>query len=225
MKTFLCAFVSVFCALAGLSAELPGQTLWKSNSLYYIKGASYTYLGGVFWDDLVSPAFTFKTGSGAPTYDTNECAYAFQSGDSCFPTPMQLPHSYMEGTDLHPHIHFHKTAHQGTGGSNIVWQLDYKWANVEGQFPAAWTTIVWTNSVDQPPEGTSTYITNVLTHHLAEPSTSMSGSGKTVSGYIKTHLLMTTNTANPYQAGSVYVDGFDLHFQKDSPGSRFELTK
>lgn len=183
------------------------------------------YGTGIWWDDLVSPAFTFKTGSGAPTYDTNECAYAFQSGDSCFPTPMQMPHAWKQGTDIHPHVHFHKTVGQGTGGSNIVWQLDYKWGNIEGQFPAAWTTITWTNSIDQPPDGSTTWVTNALTQHLGEPLTAMSGTGKTVSSYIKLHLLMTTNTANPYQAGSVYVDGFDLHIQKDGLGSKNELTK
>ena len=43
----------------------------------------------------------------------------------------QIPHAWKEGSNIYPHVHWYPT---NTDTGNVIWGLEYTWANVNGTF-------------------------------------------------------------------------------------------
>lgn len=88
------------------------------------------------YDDLPPvPLITSRVGSIAPTLTTfngNIEQYTFGINDEIYGTN-EITHDYIEGTDLHPHIHW---ATNGSDVDNryIKWELEYSYGNHDGVF-------------------------------------------------------------------------------------------
>lgn len=177
-------------------------------------------LTGDCWDDTQVPALAFKTGATAPGFEafcpsgTLLCyTFAGAGTDDQVYFTVQLPHSYKEGTDIYPHVHWAETATTGAG-TNVVWGLEYSWANVAGTFGAP-STIYVTNSVS----GTN------WKHSLSSFPT-ITGTSKTVSSILVCRMFRNANTAtaDDYDQSAACL-GFDIHYQIDTLGSKNETSK
>ena len=119
----------------------------------------------------------------------------------------QLPHSWMEGGAIHPHVHWCPTTNNlGT----VIWRLDLIWQNIGQAIPLVLLR-------DTGPVAAS----GVAWEHLVAAFPILGpGSAKTISSMLMCRIWRdpTTDTY-PDDAGLLEVD---FHFEQDSVGSRTE---
>jgi hypothetical protein len=122
---------------------------------------------------------------------------------------VQLPHSYKEGTDIHPHVHWCPTTNNA---GNVIWRLDYYWVNMQDLIPVL-------AQIDTGAVAAS----GAAWQHLVADFAAISGAGKLISSMLMCRIWRdpTTDTY-PDDAGLLEVD---FHFELDSIGSRAEHSK
>ena len=98
-----------------------------------------TYSTATQWEDLRFPA----TGINPPGADSDptlsDTSGLLEFSKSAVNTIIgvaQMPHSWLEGSSLHPHIH---VTHPDDGAGNTIWRLSYKLSNINGTYPATFT--------------------------------------------------------------------------------------
>ena len=121
----------------------------------------------------------------------------------------QLPHSYMEGTDIDAHVHF---LNPSALSGDVVWGLEYQWLNIDE-----------TN-------GNTTIVTKALTagtqlKHVAINIQDLTGTGKEISSVLNCRLFRDGANVLDTLDSSVYLLEFDFHYQVDTVGSRTQWTK
>jgi len=122
----------------------------------------------------------------------------------------QLPHSYKEGSDISPHVHWAPT---DTDTKDVIWGLEYAWVNINGTFTTS--TII---TILQAGSGTA------LKHQIAYFD-DISGTGKTISSMLMCRLFRDATAAlDDYDADASLFE-FDFHYQRDTPGSQTESAK
>lgn len=182
----------------------------------------------IFDDLMVSPDATTKQGSNPPTlakFKDNGSGsqgvflwmFDFSIEQEVYFT-VQLPHSYKVGSNIYPHVHW--TTPTGTPtGTDVVWGLEYSVIAIGGTFSAN-TTIITANTVI-PSIGTpvGTY------QHLITEFAAINGTGFGVSTILVCRLFRKTADASDTFINPVGLLGFDIHFEKDTDGSRSEWTK
>ncbi|MRX41641.1 hypothetical protein GJU43_20350 [Flavobacterium sp. LC2016-23] len=114
---------------------------------------------------------------------------------------VQLPHNWKEGSTIYPHIHWIPRA---SASGNMVWNLDYTWANMTtGTFSAVTTTTVTVNG----PFVLNSHIVSDLT-----PSNSgISGAGKNISSVLICRIWRNSATANDTYAADAGGISMDFH--------------
>lgn len=176
------------------------------------------------WEDLriVPGAFTFagasdpvlnnwQPGGAGATFKV----YVFATNDEVFFT-CQIPHSWREGSELRPHIHW--TARDrgvAEAGKTVAWKIDYSIASPEGDFLAS-STVDLTDTCS-----------GVNDHHELTVSGSIPGTDLEVSAIFMGRLY---RDAGDTWAGAIAAQlpallEFDLHYLVDSLGSLRELYK
>jgi len=171
------------------------------------------------WDDLRFPS-TLGNLSGANsatwvTYKTNFSILSF--ADSATPESVlfyaQMPHEYLEGSDIKPHVHITLPASgAGVAVENIQFDLLYSWANINDAIPTAQTI---SNTID--------YQKAVADTHLIHSLPTISGKGKKIGSMIIMKLTRPRPT-NRY-INSVYLLELDIHYQKVGWGSIQEFKQ
>ena len=168
----------------------------------------------VQWDDLRFPAAGINPPGAAsdPTRDTSDGRLAFSpTADNLIAVQVQMPHAWLEGSSISPHIHWSPTT---THTGNVKWQLQYKIAEIGSAFPGSWTT----DTALQAASGVAD------THQLVEfadiPMTGL---------HLSCMLLMIISRlgadgADTY-TGDAKLNEFDIHFQADALGSNEEYYK
>lgn len=122
---------------------------------------------------------------------------------------VQLPHSYKEGSDIYPHVHWFPT--DGNTG-NVVWKLEYSWANYTDIIPSP-TTISATDAA-----------LGQYRHSIAQ-FPGIVGTGKKISSMLCCRLYRDGgNAADTYNSNAGILE-FDFHFEINSLGSRQEYIK
>ena len=129
--------------------------------------------------------------------------------EECFFTA-QLPHSYAEGTNLKPHVHW---VGSDTNAGNVRWKLSYRWANIDEAFPI-------NNSIYV--EGANSSTENY--HNLTEFA-DIDGTGKKISSMIVCRLSRNSSHENDTYESPALLLEFDFHFELNNIGSRQELIK
>lgn len=171
---------------------------------------------GTYWDDLRAPVNMAKLrGTADPTWTD-----AVGGQTLMFPPAqmkeiyfiLQLPHSYIEGTDIVPHVHWVYGAN--TVGESCRWGLEYWW-NEDGVFLGGPTTI---------------YVNTPLSNNDAVmPFTTsfaaIDGTGHTISSIINCRIFRDATDASDNYTSNVYLFEFDIHFETDGHGSSVELDK
>lgn len=191
------------CAVFGDSTN---YTAFENDGTMTLAGSA------TVWDDMFFPLTTAKQGqTDKPPFDTNGIGYLFPQADTTHIMYIiaQFPHSYSLGTSIFPHVHWK----QENSGS-VVFKMDYKWFNIGDIVPANFSTYVM--EVD-----TQTYTSGSL-HQLTGGSIAITGSHiNKVSSLMLIKLYRDDNT----YTGNALTYQFDIHFCKDSLGSRTEYSK
>lgn len=177
------------------------------------------------WDDMriVPGAFQFA-GSADPTLSTWQPGgagatfrvYEFNTNDEVFFTT-QTPHTYKEGTDFKPHVHWTpRNVGVTESGNTVNWAMDFSIANVNGIFAAS-TNVALSDTCSGNDD-----------QHEVSASGTITGTGITISSMIMGRLYRNTGdtwTSNGAGGRPVLLE-IDIHFQLDTPGgSNSESTK
>lgn len=166
------------------------------------------------WDDVQVNIGNVRTGSSTPTwtaYKGSEILAFDKSQDNKIFFTAQLPHEYKEGSDICFHIHL---AYPDSGTGDTRWIFTYSWANIGSDFPTESTVTIDIAS----PEDTDN-------HHYAEIAPLISGTGKTMSSVLLCSLTREGTHANDDYDDDAYLVALDFHVEKDTVGSRTEITK
>ena len=184
----------------------------------YINGSwSYIAIDSEVYDDVRVSGLAMRTNATAPDLiafapaATTLLTYGFDGTgtDEQAYFAIQLPHSYKEGTDIYPHVHWTPTdANAGT----VVWTLEYTWINRDATASAP--TTIKTTAVNAG---------GVAWVHKYSDFTDISGTGKKISSMLMCRL--TRLGADDTYAHDAALLEVDFHFVIDSLGSIGELVK
>lgn len=168
------------------------------------------------WDDIRIAADVVKPGATAPNWKAfgpsgNIQALMFEAGhhdEAMF--QMQLPHQWKVGTNIYPHVHWTPV---NTTAGNVVWELEYAWANIDSAFgaPSNMATdataaggVAWVHKLTDLKESGNNYI---------------SGAGKTMSSMLICRIHRNSNSGSDTLNQDVALLEIDFHFEIDSFGS------
>ncbi len=104
-----------------------------------------------YWDDMRAPATSLRVpaaGLNPPTWDNANVGWLFEGTGVGTPDEtlfhiFHFPHTYVEGSDVIPHLHWQATT---ADAGNVYWQLQYSWMN-DGEVQPGMTTIFITPAV------------------------------------------------------------------------------
>ena len=179
------------------------------------------------WDDLrVVPGSFDRPGVSDPTIvavqpsgsGTTTYLYQFAVNNIASFT-LQLPHTYLVGSDLYAHIHWTPAGRGVTeDGATVGWKIDYTWANINGTF-GAMTTL----DLSDASNGTDWA-------HQMTPQKVIAGDGKRISSMLICNVKRTDTGTDDTWAGSgsgnlPLLLEIDFHYQSDSIGSRTNTSK
>lgn len=194
-------------------ADTPTAALYFDTSISNSTPQHAFHITPTMWDDSQVPEALVRVGATAPA------VAAFNGGpgqtlqfqnnrDDAITASLQLSHRYKQGTDLYPHVHWAEVA-TTTAGTNIVWEMQYSWANPDAGIFSPYQTLLMTN-----------HVTGTNWWHSMEAFPAISGSGVKVSSVFVFQLRRLANsaTADNYDKSIAFI-GVDFHFQVDSPGS------
>ena len=187
----------------------------------------------VFEDMMVYPDATGKGGSKAPVWGGVSATAFKKNGGSqgvflwMFSASteqevyfcLQLPHSYKVGTPLYPHVHWTTvTGTPNNSSSKVVWGLEYALAPIGGTYPAS-TSIITNNQIipSITPSGTS--------QHLITSFDTIPRTGLNISTILVMRLYRAAASSEDTFGNEAGFLGFDIHYEKDTDGSRTEFTK
>jgi len=162
------------------------------------------------FNDIVFELTPTRQGSNTkPDYDFTNVGLLFPQNlttEIAYIT-VQLPHSWLVGSTIYPHIHVVQSADQ-----QAVFKMDYKWYNIGDTVPATWTTYTMGTYAETYTSGS---ISQIL-HGIG-----IDGTGKTISSILKIKLYRDDNV----YTGDILADQFDIHIQVDGFGSQEQYIK
>jgi hypothetical protein len=116
----------------------------------------------------------------------------------------QLPHTWMAGTDIEPHVHYIRPTND-TG--TVVWGLEYSWANRWDEFPE--TKTIYT--IDKSTDTAFTHITSSFGLIDAK--------GKTISSMIMCRIFRDAENPLDTYNDDVGLLEIDFHIRNNTLGS------
>lgn len=179
------------------------------------------------WTDLVVSGSAMRI---PPAQAPTEVAWnglrllSFATGEYTYFEGMQLPHGYVEGSDLYPHVHFMPDSNI-TDGETAVWEITYTIQNVWSVYPTVSTlTLTFTNDATARAKLDAAALsgTTILpdTHLIAGNATGISGTF-TLSAVMMGKLeYMASST----YGGECLLVSADTHIQIERYGSFNEFT-
>ena len=176
----------------------------------------------VRWDDLRFPAQAIGRSGAAsdPDPDTATGLYLFDgtSTESLFGFA-QMPHSWLEESEVVPHVHWQKTTSVSPTG-NVLWQLDYEVVNNGAVAAMDYGTQLQTSTVvdGTPDDGTPQRV-------LISSFGSVSMRNYNISCLIFWKLSRIGGGAADSYNGDVRLVEFDWHYMVDGRGSLRQFIK
>jgi hypothetical protein len=163
------------------------------------------------WNDINFPGASLGAGASAPdleiafgagnvllrTFDGNVTTEQLYAAD-------EMLHGYVEGTDIHFHIHWMPTT---AAAGNVKWQLQYSWGNVGAVMPAP-TTITVTDAA-----------AGVAWTHQLSSFPVISGTGKEIGSQFAFRFFRVPNDAADTYGADAALLSIGIHYQIDSFGS------
>jgi len=123
---------------------------------------------------------------------------------------IELPPDYKEGTDIVFYVHWTPS---DNGAGNVVWRIDYSWANVDAAFPVD-TEVSVTVAAD-----------GVTDKHQRDAFSAFSGTGKTIGSVLLCSIMRYGDNVADTYANDVLLHCLSVHYEKDTIGSRQITTK
>jgi hypothetical protein len=222
----LLSLIAMCNSVLGQEVKINSNFVVEADGTFRMDNAAST------WDDLmVFPDATTKGNSNSPVW-TKFGANGASQGVFLWafdPTieqelyfTIQIPHSYKLGSTLQPHVHW--TTFSGTpSGTNVVWGLEYTMMKVGGTFSTT-TTLLTANTVI-PSIGTPTGVGQHLITEFSGITSGTSPNDIGISTILMCRLFRKAADSNDTFAYPVGLLGFDIHYEKDTQGSREEYVK
>lgn len=170
-----------------------------------------TKLGGTKDPDFVKVFDDGGTSQGVFTYAFNK------NTEEELYFAVQLPHGWMQGSDIKAHVHWFGSTNGGVG-TDVCWGLEYTWANIGATFGN--TAIIYgdTNDLEEDIVADKHYLTELG---------SITATNKTFSSMILCRVFRDAAGVGgtddyDYDANLLEID---FHYQIDSLGSNEEYTK
>jgi hypothetical protein len=171
------------------------------------------------FDDLMFPASAINpAGTANPAgVDNDHGWFLFDAAATeTIAVQVQLPHRWKVGSTLYPHVHWHKTT---AAAGNVLWRLEYKWADINAVMDAAWTSLDVVSTIAATPD------TNTAQKHLISAWAGISTAGKGISAMLICRINRIGGDGTDTYGADAAMMQFDLHFEIDSFGSSQEYTK
>lgn len=167
----------------------------------------------IVWDDMTMPINQGKvTGSvNVPSFETfknGTYAYAFVASDQIFAT-QQMSHSYKLNSTIYQHVHLTPSS---TNTGNVTICVEYTKSDINGVFGNTVTSC-----------GVA-YMNGTNSKHILDMTGNI-GNFSGLSGIINARIYRNATTTGSAYADKVFILAYDLHYQKDTVGSRTESTK
>ena len=163
------------------------------------------------WDDLPFPFTRDKQGQAAkPDFDFTDLGLLFPQNDPAEIVYLigQFRHSRENGSDIHAHLHYWQDE-----ADEPVFKMDYRWVKNGSDPTVAYTTLIASKFV-------FTYVSGTILQKALFPV--IDGSAiDTVSSMMDIKFYRDDNVV----AGDVLVKEFDIHFKRNTLGSRQEFVK
>lgn len=171
------------------------------------------------WDDVYPASVTVGVGGTAPSftaYNGALKAYEFTGGvsDKVLAIGYQLYHSYLEGSEIMPHIHITFTSGAADVGKTIIFDLVYEWDNAGDTGAHGTTTLRGTHTIAA---NSTVYKNQIISFG------NIVGTGKKISSTFMTSLTRM-QSADTF-TGSCWLLSADIHIEKDLAGSRGVFNK
>ena len=116
----------------------------------------------------------------------------------------QLPHGWMEGTDIEPHVHYLRPSND-TG--TVVWGLEYTWTNIGEEFPITKTIYTYDNKMEP------------LSQHIYKSFGFLKGEGKKISSMLMCRIFRDAeNPLDTYNSDAGLIE-IDFHIRNNTIGS------
>lgn len=171
------------------------------------------YLDGE-WDDSQQMAIALRdVGANVPAltqYGTSGIYMPLFDINDLLVFSIQLPHGYQEGTSVWPHVHWIADA---IDANTVKWEIDYQWLNPTVDVIAAAPTSVYAEAA--PAAAGVTYVTS---------TTEVTKAAAKISSLFMGNIRRITNGGTDATA-NIYLAFFDIHFRRDTWGSRQEYVK
>jgi hypothetical protein len=188
-----------------------GQTVFEDDGFQRMED------GAEAWEDMLAEVGSLRNGSVAPDpggfLDAGGLRCLRFDGNNQLETvdgTIQFSHSYKQGSSVYPHVHWAPT--DGSPG-NVCFHMEYSWANRWATFPASTT-----NRVVYSCGGTAW-------NHRYTDFSSISASGKEISSLLKFRIWRDPQDPSDTYTNDITILYFDVHYKKDSIGSRDEDSK
>lgn len=180
---------------------------------FLTKGSDGVFKPNVFWDDWRWAAYARVAGGNAPSYSninaTGIYSWEFTNGKELYYNDMQIPHEYKEGTDIVPHIHFCPST---TATYTGTWTFEY----------IDWLSTLSGSALQVKKTITAAFNASMTAFQMQSVDfvNVISGTNRKISSVMhgKLSLALTAGT-------SLFMCGFDGHYQKDRFGSNSETSK
>lgn len=220
--------ISIFCLTGATNTLLAQEVKINTNLAVEADGTVRMDGNATVWEDLmVYPDATTRGGSKAPLWTKfadngsgSQGVFLWEfsaSEEQEVYFTIQIPHSYKVGTTLYPHVHW--TTFTGTPtGTNVVWGLEYTVKAIGGVFGT--TSLITANSVISAigtPSGAK--------QHLITALPTIPGTDFGISTILVCRLYRAATSGSDTFASSTGLLGFDIHYEKDTDGSRQEFIK
>jgi hypothetical protein len=171
------------------------------------------------WDDSMVAPTAFRSGGTALTFDALTATiytHRFDVGDEIH-VVCQLPHSLKVNSVITPHIHIVNKNAIGNTNYNVAFDLHYTWANIGQIFPAEEAQL----NVKQSFQNVGALTHKMLSFADITPTAVQGG----ISSIFMAKVTRVAADAQNYATADIYSIGFDIHFEKDTIGSRQPATK
>lgn len=186
-----------------------------TNPAVYAYNASYgSELAA--WDDLRFPATGISSVfTSAPDAETDTGLLLFDGVDTAETIGVlaQMPHAWVEGTELRPHLHWSKTT---SAAGTVAWFYSYAWWNVGEAWSEFSALIPMTEAV---PTGDVADVSGIASGApIIQPTAKISS------------MFLIRVARNPLHEDDTYeadarLEEFDLHHLRNSRGSLQEYIK
>ncbi|NPD85378.1 hypothetical protein HNS38_11435 [Lentimicrobium sp. L6] len=221
-KLILLCLISSFGIMANAQVEIGTATNFtetEGDGTIEFNGAA------TVWDDYVVPFASTKVKQfvDPPVWVSFiDEIYQYKFEDSKLEEvgmTIQMPHSW-NGTAIHPHIHW---SPEDDGAGDVIWAIEYTWVNYNSEtqyvFPAA-ETLTATASVNGD---SHKYL--IASFGPITPLTGSENPQDNVSSILLIRLYRNGTSNDDTYAKGAFALSFDIHYEKNTVGSRQEYIK